>query len=80
MPRELPPPTTVTPDDLWVLVQGSPRKPDHVPPIDGATDDIWMVLPSRTNARNEARRQSAMYGLKMRAMPLTDFLARRYAP
>jgi hypothetical protein len=79
MPRDLPPATTVTPDDLWIIVTGSPRKPI---PYSSSTSptERWAVTPSRTDARNLARSASQFAGTKVRAMPLLDFLARRYAP
>lgn len=81
MPRELPPPIAVTPDDLWVIAQGSPRKPRPLPAIDGIIDsEPWMVLTSRKAAQDLAREQSKSWNLRAFALPLTEFLARRYAP
>lgn len=79
MPKELPPPSTITPDDLWIIAQGSPRNPRPVPATDGLLDsEPWMVLTSRKAAQDLAREQSKAWGLRAFALPLTEFLARRY--
>lgn len=79
MPREIPPSTTMTPDDLWIIAQGSPRNPRSVPAADGTDfSEPWMVLTSRKAAQDLAREQKHHYDIRAFALPLTTFLALTY--
>lgn len=59
--------------DLYIIVDLD-RNSSPVPAIDGATDDVFMVLRGGDRARQEARRQSRMYQLNARAVRLDKFL------
>ena len=78
MPRKLPPPSTITPDDLWIVCKGSPRNPE---PCRALGVDLrfapWQVFTSRKEAQDFAR-YHRQWSIRSFVLPLTEFLVRAY--